>query len=96
MERMQAAQLSALGQVDGMLEVVDAAALCSGLKHAGVTMDALCQRLYFADGHPARLLAIDILARSAASSDASACQWSPVAIKTASMSGRASNSNKSE
>ena len=53
----------AVGQMDRILEVLNAPPLCSRLKDAVITVNAVGEGLNLADRHSARLFAIDILAR---------------------------------
>ena len=60
---MDLAELSAVCQLHGLLEIGDAAPLGPGLEHAPGALDRLGQLLAQGDGYPARLLTVDVLAR---------------------------------
>ena len=59
---MELAQLAAVGQLHGLLEIGHAAALRAGLEDAAGSLDRVVQSLAQVDGQAARLLAVDVLA----------------------------------
>ena len=59
---MDLAELPAVGQFDGRLEVGDAAPLRAGLEHAAGALHRVGQVLAVGDGQAAGLLAVDVLA----------------------------------
>src|ERR1044071_9650299 len=62
MQGAEVPQLATVGQVNGVLKIVDAAALGARLINPAVTMDSVRQRLNFVDRHATRLFAVNILA----------------------------------
>ena len=77
------------------LEIGDAAPLGAGLEDPAEVVHGVGQGLAIGDGQAAGLLAVDVLAGLGREDRRRACQRSPVAIRTASMSCRASSSRKS-
>ncbi len=61
-QRVDLAELAALGQVDRLLEIGDAAALRAGLEDAPGGLDGVGQLLTIGDRQAAGLLAVDVLA----------------------------------
>jgi hypothetical protein len=82
------------GHLDAEDEIGFAEALGAGLVDATVAFGGFDHRLALGDGHARRLLGVDILAGAHGQIEARACQRSPVAISTASMSGRVARNSR--
>ena len=63
MDGVNLAEPAAAGEFRGEAEIIDVAPLGAGLEHPPVTVHGIRQFLALADGHAARFLAINVLAR---------------------------------